>query len=81
MEPYQGDILEHALNKGLASAAARYQVPVEQVRAIVEQFASEVEPTKAEQEAHDNRRDTSCDIYLVNEQPYGKRIYPDGRPW
>lgn len=43
MEPYPGDILEHALNKGLESAAARYAVPIEQVRAIVQQFAKEIE--------------------------------------
>lgn len=55
MEPYEGDILEHALNKGLASAAARYQVPIEQVRAIVDKFASEI----------DGERDMRCPCELA----------------
>jgi len=44
MEAYAGDILEHALNKGITSSANRYGVPVEQVRGLVKAFAKEVDP-------------------------------------
>ena len=43
MEAYPGDVLEHALNKGIDSSAERYGVPRETVHGIVKQFASEVE--------------------------------------
>jgi hypothetical protein len=56
--PYPGDVLEHALNRGINSAADRYHSPVEYVRGLVEQFASECEPNL----------DTRCPCDIAREQ-------------
>lgn len=53
-EPYLGDVLEHALNKGIISSAQRYGLSEDVVRSVVKKFADEIdkpddEPCSCEQ--------------------------------
>jgi hypothetical protein len=42
MEPYSGDVLEYALNKGVLSAATHYQIGIDQVSQLVVDFAIQI---------------------------------------
>jgi hypothetical protein len=43
MEPYPEDIIEEALQHGLKAAAARFNMPIENIKPIVREFTDEID--------------------------------------